>query len=354
MKKPLVFDGGSCTHKVGFAGEDAPTRCFPPVVDGKKPDDSSAGTSSRHVICNRTVTDWTDMELLWHHTMHTELSDVTPEEHPVLLAQAPMVAKADLEKAAEILFEKFSVPAISTHTSLVLGLYSAGRTTGVVVDSGYTSSTVAAIYESLFLPHSLNQLPVGGQQLSSYLSRLLAKQDGHSGVMISQEEVRAIKHSLCYVAADYKQEMDVQLNQPLEQHYSVPDNQLMKVTTPRFQCPEALFQPPLIDVKDSLGGIHAHIHDTIQKCDIDTRTELYRNILLVGGCTMFEGLRERIEGELQQLPPATVYKKAIAPPERAYSVWIGGAIVADLLEDKGWVNRTDFLEQGNRVIAPLF
>ena len=61
------------------------------------------------------------------------------------------------------------------------------------------------------------------------------------------------------------------------------------------------------------------------KCDVDIRKELYENIVLTGGSTMFEGKAQRIKKELKQLAPYSMIIKIIAPPERKYSVWIGGS-----------------------------
>merc|ERR1719310_1557918 len=78
------------------------------------------------------------------------------------------------------------------------------------------------------------------------------------------------------------------------------------------------------------SGIHEATYDSIMKCDVDIRKDLYANIVLSGGTTMFPGMRERMEKEMKALAPATMSIKVIAPPERKYSVWIGGSILASL------------------------
>ena len=64
------------------------------------------------------------------------------------------------------------------------------------------------------------------------------------------------------------------------------------------------------------------------KCDVDIRKDLYANIVLSGGTTMFQGIGERMTKELTALAPSTMKIKVIAPPERKYSVWIGGSILS--------------------------
>jgi len=65
-------------------------------------------------------------------------------------------------------------------------------------------------------------------------------------------------------------------------------------------------------------------------CDIDVRKELYNNIVMSGGTTMFEGIAERMTKEVTKLAPASMKIRVVATPERKYSVWIGGSILSSL------------------------
>ncbi len=84
---------------------------------------------------------WDDMEKLWHHMFYNELR-TAPEEHPVLLTEAPLNPKANREKIVQIMFETFNVPACYLAVSPVLSLYANGRTTGIVVESGNHYTTL--------------------------------------------------------------------------------------------------------------------------------------------------------------------------------------------------------------------
>lgn len=81
---------------------------------------------------------------------------------------------------------------------------------------------------------------------------------------------------------------------------------MLQVGGERFEAPEALFQPHLINVEGQ--GIAELLFDTIQRCDIDIRPELYKHIVLSGGSTMYPGLPSRLERELKQLHLERVLK----------------------------------------------
>ena len=117
----------------------------------------------------------------------------------------------------------------------------------------------------------------------------------------------------------------------------------------RFRCPEALFQPALIGMESQ--GIHEITYCSIMKCDIDIRKELYANTVLSGGTTMFPFLNDRIGHELALLAPNTMKVKIVAPPERKYSVWIGGSILSSLSTfEQMWISKKDYEENGPGVV----
>ena len=92
-------------------------------------------------------------------------------------------------------------------------------------------------------------------------------------------------------------------------------------------------------------------YNSIMKCDIDTRGDLYFNIILSGGTTMFPGIAERMHKELVALAPSAMRTKIIAPPERKYSVWIGGSILASLSTfQQMWISKEEYDESGPSIV----
>ncbi len=87
------------------------------------------------------------------------------------------------------------------------------------------------------------------------------------------------------------------------------------------------------------------------KCDVDIRKDLYSNVVMSGGTTMFPGIADRMQKELTALAPPTMKIKIIAPPERKYSVWIGGSILASLATfGQMWISKEEYDESGPAIV----
>lgn len=76
--------------------------------------------------------------------------------------------------------------------------------------------------------------------------------------------------------------------------------------------------------------MHQIVVDAINRTDMDLRKSLFANIVLSGGSTLCKGFGDRLLHEVQRLAVKDMRIKIFAPPERKYSTWIGGSILAGL------------------------
>ncbi|VDM59985.1 unnamed protein product [Angiostrongylus costaricensis] len=313
----LVIDNGSGVCKAGFAGDDAPKAVFPSIVGHRRRDgtttsmngrDSYVGTEAQskrtvltleNPIQRGIVKNWEDMEKVWQHVFANELR-VCVSQHPVLLTEQPLNPKANRERMTELMFETFHTPAMYAAVQAVLSLFASGRTTGIVVDSGDGVTHAVPIYEE----------------------------------------------KLGYVAVDFEQEMEKWRKSKItDKIYELRAGEEITIGSERFQD----LQPSLLGVPSS--GVHEECYNSIMSCDIDIRKDLFANIILSGGTTMFPGITERLKKEVISLAPSVVKVKIKAPPERKYSVWIGGSLLASLPSFQTmWITKAEYDECGASVV----
>lgn len=365
---PIIFDNGSGYFKAGYSEDYTPQVCFPTVVGTPKNPNLMIGmdqkdfyvgheVNSKISLLNPTypvnkgcITDWDKMTQIWEHAYENELG-VDPNEHSILLTEPPNAPSNYREKMADIFFNKFKVDQFYVANTAVLALYASGKTTGLVLESGEGITHAVPIYEGFAIPFATIRLDMGGRDLTEHLAHSLLAEKGLENMEVNLEAFTRLKEKKCFVSYDF--DASVKEHQKKEQKelaLVLPDGTELYIADQVFRVPEALFQPNKID-KD-FYGIHEAVYQAILKCNPAIRKDLYNNILLTGGNTMFKGINNRLFKEISALAPSTVAVKTKAPQERKQTTWVGGAVLTGLASFKNmWIGSKDYNEYGETIIA---
>ncbi len=160
----------------------------------------------------------------------TKPTNRDPAEHPVLLTEAPLNARRNREETVKLFFEGFGVPALFVSMQAVLSLYSLGRTTGLVLDSGDGATHAVPVYEGFAVAHGVQRTDVAGRAVTRHLQQLLRKEGAHLRTSAELEIVRTIKETACRVAFDPRKEEAFELERGADPgHYVLPDGTVVAV-----------------------------------------------------------------------------------------------------------------------------
>jgi len=386
----IVCDNGTGFVKCGFAGSNFPHAIFPSMIgrpilrfEEKGKTDATGGIELKDIMVgdeaaalrtmlqisypldNGIVRNWEDMGHLWDYTFQQRLG-IDPAQCKILLTEAPMNPKQNREKMVEVIFETYKFKAVYVAIQAVLTLYAQGLLTGVVVDSGDGVTHIVPVYEGYALPHLTKRIDIAGRDITRYLIKLMLLRGYAFNRTADFETVRQIKEKLCYVGYDTVQERKLALETTvLVEPYTLPDGRVIKVGSERFEAPEALFQPHLIDL--DCPGMAEDLFNSINTADVDTRPEFYKHIVLSGGTSMYPGLPSRLEKDLKDIYCAKVLKgdkerlkkfkcRIEDPPRRKHMVFLGGAVLAEIMKDKEqfWITKREYEEMGIGCLKKCF
>jgi len=372
-----VCDNGTGFMKIGFAGENFPTKSFPTMVGrpvlrseermtdiqlkdimvGDECEKARSNLEITYPIDNGKINNWEDMNKLWDHAFYDQLK-VDPTSTKILLTEAPMNPRENREKMTQALFEHYNFAYVHVDVQAVLVLYSQGLMTGVVVDSGDGVTHVVPVFDSYVLPDAVERLDVAGRHLTQRLVDLMV----YSGYSFNRSAdlatVQMIKDKYCYVAIDPADE-DRLCHETTSQvaKFSLPDGRQISLNDERYLCPEALFEPHKIGIE--APGIAELTFNSINKCPVDTRTQFYGNIVLSGGTTMFPGLTTRMHKEITKLYDVKVGKGITKmkigiedAPRRKHMVFQGGSVLAGIMKDNPawWISKAEYDEHGPAIL----
>ncbi|NXX60136.1 ACL7A protein, partial [Scopus umbretta] len=354
--KAVVIDIGTAYFKCGFAGDPWPSCVVSSTVGkplqetgsnqketfvGRELQNTSVPLTLINPVRHGIVVDWNCVQDTLEHIFQTEMK-IQPEDHAVLVSVPPLCSITDKERYAEMMFEGFHMPAVHIAYQSHLSMYSYGKTSALVVESGHGASHVVPIYEGYVIRSVTGRVDYAGLDITRYLMKLLNK----SGNVFTEHQlniVQDLKEKCCYTSLDLAQDLSL----PVEKQqldYELPDGHLVTVGKERFLCAEALFKPALLGSQQP--GLLQLTLACLKKCGADISKKMVGNILLCGGSTVMEGFADRFQMELAKMGPSDNLITA-ASPQRRSSVWVGGSILASLHAfQELWVYRSEYEESG--------
>ena len=378
----VIIDNGSGALKVGMAGDSRPQAIIPNIVGrpnaakrmllkrGKDTADDSPTVLFGDDVLDRAgqinitypmedgiVKEWGDMQSLWEHA-YEEIEEES-EDQPVLITEAPFNPRKNREKMVEIFFEAMNVPALQIKMQALCSLYAAGRTTGLVVDSGDGVTHTVPVSHGAVITKGILRSNIAGREVTKVLQRMLFQKGYNFSTAREMQFVQEIKEDACYVAQDFRDEVDrceaaLRSNDdefdvcsffsllrasslslhptppptplPFQQKaHTLPDGQNIVLSDERFKASEILFNPARMDSEEK--GLHKMVWSSVQSCEVDSRRDLMANVILSGGNTLFPGLAKRLQEEVTELKgPSSAIVKVVADPGRAEMVFSGASV----------------------------
>jgi actin-related protein len=383
-KETIIIDNGSFSCKAGFSEDDMPRVDIPtvigyPINQGEELDAnvntdeqtdifvgedaiSKGGTLKlKYPIEKGVFTNFPVMKDIWKHIFYNELL-ADPKSHAVIITEPPLSPYSHKKEIAHLVFDVLNADSLYIATSSTLALYANGKTTGLVVDIGYETTSCVPIYEGFVLNHAINKIEMGGEDLTKYFSYLLniKKENLHLGKdqlkydSAERTILNNMKEQYCEVAEDFDSQVKKCMDSKFMIPHELPDKRIICIGAEKYQCPELLFAPS--NYQKEYGGIHELTFRSIKKCDDDIHKDLFSNVVLCGGSSLFPNIKTRFQKELGSLAPTGKKVNVIAPPERKYSTWLGGAILASLdqFKDHMFLKRSQYLEGGENEIYKRF
>nr|BBC28470.1 actin-related protein, putative SWR-C component [Yamagishiella unicocca] len=331
--------------------------------------------------------DWELVEAMYNHALRDRLG-VKPEEFALMLAEPTHNSRAARERLVELVFETFQAPALFVAKNAMLSAFATARQTALVVDAGYRSTTAAAVQDGYVLQKTVTRTSLAGQVLNHAAQAVadakytplrprfaFKRQEVKPGEfqvvpldttgitnsfrMYHIEQVASdMKEAVCRTSETRFFEAEG-VNVPTVV-YELPDGQELYLGPERFRMAELLFQPtfashfPGLALPPDVRSVPEVVVETINKCDVDLRKDMYSGAILTGGTSLTHGLKERLEKEVSDLSPPAAKVKMVAASnqiERRFSTWIGGSILSSLGSfQQLWMSKKEYAEHGAPMI----
>ncbi|EFC39806.1 hypothetical protein NAEGRDRAFT_60869 [Naegleria gruberi] len=293
------------------------------------------------VTRNGVIVDWDNFENLLEYLIKEELHMYASEEC-FFCTEAILNPKSERERMTSLLFERFGILGLDFGYQPIMSLFASGRNSAIIIEMGEDLTQIVPIWDCFVIENAiLRSNIVNGRMVTDHLRQLL-NQKGFSFHTSSELEiVREMKEKVVC----FNGEPNIN-SQKID--YFLPDLTKIEMSGEQNLSAECLFNPFILN--KNVDGLHEMVHNSFTKCPIDSRLDLYGNIVLCGGNSLIDGLDKRLEQELDLLLPKNVRKKFISMDSPQFSSFIGASIYSSRSTiTTGWITKESYQEYGPNI-----
>jgi actin len=263
---------------------------------------------------------------------------VRPSSAPLILTDPPVDPKINRTNLATLAFERLKVPKFYVANAAVAALRASRKTTGLVCLVTGDQTYVVPVRNGKPISGGVRQGRYGGRDMTRYMQTMLK----NAGTSVSLSQAQTLRDQVGEVQLDFGTGKTVSRT-------ANSGGQVISIGAERFRCAEVMFKPNFIGRKSP--GVHSLATAAIGASSRTARADLYGNVVMSGGSTMFNGIAERMEKEMTQAAPEGTKVRVLAPSNRMHSVWIGGSILSSLSTfEEMWVSRDEYDESGPGIV----
>ncbi|KAK9694182.1 actin [Popillia japonica] len=327
-KLTFIIDIGAAYTKIGFSAEFAPRAIVASEVRCKNTN------QVRNIYDYKDKEDLYDLLVEFIHLLYFKYALISPKDRAVVIVESLLCPTLFRETLAKVLFYHYEVASLLVVPSHLVSLATLAIDTGLVLDIGYTEAVAIPICHGSPVLHAWQALPLGSQAIHSHVKTLLSADN--TGIQnISESVLEDIKVRCCFVTKRERAE------------------KLRSVSSDIAPCPSVVY--PLGGTKSlNVSGklremmyeiffdedldhlcISTMILNVIASVDVESRTLLAENIVLIGGTCMAPGFKARLKAELYRQLKNERYSKFkniktikfhTPPAKENYTAWLGAAI----------------------------
>ncbi|CDW80293.1 actin i [Stylonychia lemnae] len=363
-RSAIILDLGSESTKAGFSGDVDPKVVIPTIAGEHRVKDAQVGQggfnriligdeciSKRgllnifNVVQQGVIKDFTRIEPFLQHCFNNELR-VASEEYNVIMSEVPFQSPADREKMAQLMFETFNVSGFYLGNQGLFSVYGSGRQSGVFCESGASVTHTIPVSDGVVISSAIQRAEFGGKDIDELMIQLLNEKGYSFTTTEEREKVRYLKEKHCIVAQDYESALE----DNEERCYETPDGQYINLTNEIYKGGEAIFK-----TNDLCGRGIDSIQDMIMKSidgsDEGVRASLFGAIVLSGGNTLFGGIRDRLQKEIESRAGDPGVVRVIADDSRKYNVFNGASVISSSsMIEPMWIQRDEYAESGASIV----